>query len=83
MIYMCDYIKLKCRGASRSSLSWQQQRWGVREMKVENEEGGGEEEEDDGSMDPDELARTYWHLHIQHRSAWTQEIDLRPSIPRF
>lgn len=38
--------------------------------------GGGE-----GSMDPDAVAQTYWHLHIQDRSAWTQEIDLRPSIP--
>ncbi|KAK3023961.1 hypothetical protein RJ639_042851 [Escallonia herrerae] len=38
--------------------------------------GGG-----DGSMDPDVLAQTYWHLHIQNQSAWTQEIDLRPSIP--
>ncbi|KAL6224784.1 hypothetical protein ACLB2K_003639 [Fragaria x ananassa] len=35
----------------------------------------------DGSLDPDAVAQTYWHLHIQDRSAWTQEIDLRPSIP--
>ncbi|KAK8694746.1 hypothetical protein V6N13_072291 [Hibiscus sabdariffa] len=34
-------------------------------------------------MDPDALAQTYWHLHVQDRSAWTQEIDLRPSITRF
>lgn len=33
----------------------------------------------DGLMDPDSLAQTYWHLHLQDRSAWTQEIDLRPS----
>ncbi|KAH7520146.1 hypothetical protein FEM48_Zijuj08G0113400 [Ziziphus jujuba var. spinosa] len=37
----------------------------------------------DGSMDPDALAQTYWHLHVQDRTAWTQEIDLRPSTPRF
>ncbi|KAJ9170726.1 hypothetical protein P3X46_018815 [Hevea brasiliensis] len=30
-------------------------------------------------MDPDSLAQTYWHLHVQDRTAWTQEIDLRPS----
>ncbi|KAG5241387.1 hypothetical protein OIU76_024576 [Salix suchowensis] len=30
-------------------------------------------------MDPDSLAQTYWHLHVQGRTAWTQEIDLRPS----
>ncbi|XP_065873453.1 uncharacterized protein [Euphorbia lathyris] len=37
------------------------------------------------TMDPDSLAQTYWHLHVQDRSAWTQEIDLHPSnfIPRF
>ncbi|KAJ4847045.1 hypothetical protein Tsubulata_017076 [Turnera subulata] len=35
--------------------------------------GGGE------LMDPDSLAQTYWHLHAQDRSAWTQEIDLHPS----
>ncbi|XP_022741057.1 very-long-chain 3-oxoacyl-CoA reductase-like [Durio zibethinus] len=34
-------------------------------------------------MDPDALAQTYWHLHVQDRTAWTQEIDLRPSVTRF
>ncbi|OMO56734.1 Short-chain dehydrogenase/reductase SDR [Corchorus capsularis] len=34
-------------------------------------------------MDPDALAQTYWHLHVQDQTAWTQEIDLRPSITRF
>ncbi|KAG6595047.1 uncharacterized protein LOC111463140 [Cucurbita moschata] len=37
----------------------------------------------DGTMDPDALAQTYWHLHVQDRTAWTQEIDLRPSNPRL
>ncbi|CAI9766829.1 unnamed protein product [Fraxinus pennsylvanica] len=32
-------------------------------------------------MDPDVVAQTYWHLHSQDRSVWTQEIDLRPSTP--
>ncbi|CAL9102595.1 unnamed protein product [Musa textilis] len=31
------------------------------------------------SMDPDALAQTYWHIHVQDKGAWTQEIDLRPS----
>ncbi|XP_059293692.1 uncharacterized protein LOC132046891 [Lycium ferocissimum] len=47
----------------------------------------GEQEEEsrgrDGLMDPDALAQTYWHLHIQDRSAWTQEIDLHPSNQRY
>ncbi|KAF3652848.1 hypothetical protein T459_04568 [Capsicum annuum] len=37
----------------------------------------------EGWMDPDGLAQTYWHLHIQDRSAWTQEIDLHPSNQRY
>lgn len=31
-----------------------------------------------GLLDPDAIAQTYWHLHRQHRTAWTQELDLRP-----
>jgi len=27
---------------------------------------------------PAKMAETYWHLHQQHRSAWTHELDLRP-----
>ncbi|KAK4262276.1 hypothetical protein QN277_027858 [Acacia crassicarpa] len=37
----------------------------------------------DVPMDPDALAQTYWHLHVQDRNAWTQEIDLRSSASRF
>ncbi|RVX23276.1 3-ketodihydrosphingosine reductase [Vitis vinifera] len=44
----------------------------------EHQSGGG-----DGSMDPDAVAQTYWHLHIQDRAAWTQEIDLRPCPHRL
>lgn len=32
----------------------------------------------DGLLDPDAIARTYLHIHRQHRSAWTWEIELRP-----
>lgn len=31
----------------------------------------------DGLLAPEKIADTYWHLHQQHRSAWTFEIDLR------
>ena len=27
----------------------------------------------DGLLRPDAIADVYWHLHTQHRSAWTQE----------
>jgi NAD(P)-dependent dehydrogenase (short-subunit alcohol dehydrogenase family) len=29
------------------------------------------------------IAETYWQLHTQHRTAWTLELDLRPSVERF
>jgi NAD(P)-dependent dehydrogenase (short-subunit alcohol dehydrogenase family) len=32
----------------------------------------------DGMLDIDAIADAYWTLHHQHRSAWTQELDLRP-----
>ncbi|WP_168790538.1 SDR family NAD(P)-dependent oxidoreductase [Paraburkholderia aromaticivorans] len=32
----------------------------------------------DGLLNPDDIADAYWHLHQQRRSAWSQEIDLRP-----
>lgn len=37
----------------------------------------------DGALDPDAIAENYWHLHRQPRSAWTQELDLRPWSERF
>jgi hypothetical protein len=33
---------------------------------------------EDGLLEIDAIADAYWHLHRQLRSAWTQEIDLRP-----
>lgn len=37
----------------------------------------------DAVLDPDAIAETYWHLHTQHRSAWTHELDLRPWVEKF
>jgi short-subunit dehydrogenase len=34
--------------------------------------------ESDGILNPDHIAETYWQLHCQPRTAWTQELDLRP-----
>ena len=31
----------------------------------------------------DAIAETYWQICRQHPSAWTQEIDLRPSVEEF
>jgi NAD(P)-dependent dehydrogenase (short-subunit alcohol dehydrogenase family) len=32
---------------------------------------------------PDAIAETYWQLHEQHPTAWTLELDLRPSVESF
>jgi NAD(P)-dependent dehydrogenase (short-subunit alcohol dehydrogenase family) len=37
----------------------------------------------DSRLSPDAIAEVYLDLHRQHRSAWTQEIDLRPWVERF
>jgi NAD(P)-dependent dehydrogenase (short-subunit alcohol dehydrogenase family) len=37
----------------------------------------------DGLLDPDAIAEAYWQLHVQHRSAWTLELDLRPFKESF
>ena len=34
-------------------------------------------------LDPDAIARTFLHVHRQHRSAWTWEVELRPWIEHF
>ncbi|MEM1194899.1 MAG: SDR family NAD(P)-dependent oxidoreductase [Pseudomonadota bacterium] len=33
---------------------------------------------EDGALAPDAIADAFWHVHTQHRSAWTHELDLRP-----
>jgi hypothetical protein len=30
-----------------------------------------------------QIAESYWYLHTQHRSAFTQELDLRPFVEKF
>ncbi|CAF0991365.1 unnamed protein product [Rotaria sordida] len=34
-------------------------------------------------LNSDAIAETYWQLHTQPRSTWTQELDLRPSVEKF
>ena len=37
----------------------------------------------DGTLDPDAIAETYLHIHRQHRSAWTWEVEVRPWVETF
>ena len=40
--------------------------------------GIAQERGEDGLLGIDAIADTYWHIHRQPRSAWAQEVDLRP-----
>lgn len=37
----------------------------------------------DSMLDPDEIALTYLHLVNQHRTAWSEEVAVRPWVERF
>ncbi|RQM04708.1 hypothetical protein DH86_00003675 [Scytalidium sp. 3C] len=37
----------------------------------------------EGKISPYAIAESYWFLHTQHNSAFTQEIDLRPHVEKF
>ena len=36
-----------------------------------------------GILNPEAIAEAYWQLHMQQRSAWTHEMDLRPWMEPF
>ena len=38
---------------------------------------------DDHLLSPDDIAESYYALHRQPRSAWSQEIDVRPWVEKF
>ena len=38
---------------------------------------------EDAMLDPDAIAANYLHIHRQHRSAWTWEVELRPWVETF
>jgi NAD(P)-dependent dehydrogenase (short-subunit alcohol dehydrogenase family) len=39
--------------------------------------------EQGGILDPDAIAENYWRLHLQPRSAWTHELDVRPWLENW
>ena len=38
---------------------------------------------EDGMLNVEAIADAYWSLHVQHRSAWTLELDVRPFKETF
>ncbi|KAK0635136.1 short chain dehydrogenase [Bombardia bombarda] len=38
---------------------------------------------EDGKISADAIADSYWYLHTQPRSAFTQELDMRPYVEKF
>jgi len=38
---------------------------------------------EDAMLLPDQIAKDYLHVHRQHRSSWTWEIELRPWVENF
>jgi NAD(P)-dependent dehydrogenase (short-subunit alcohol dehydrogenase family) len=45
--------------------------------------GGRSDDGRDALLDPDAIAEMYYQLHVQPRSAWTLELDLRPWSEKF
>jgi NAD(P)-dependent dehydrogenase (short-subunit alcohol dehydrogenase family) len=43
----------------------------------------GQQKGPDGLLHPDVIADSYWYLHTQHRSACSQELDVRPYAEPF
>ncbi len=48
-----------------------------------NPERGAPYNDPASSLNPDEIAKTYLHIARQDASAWTWEIELRPSVETF
>ncbi len=42
-----------------------------------------EERGEDAVLAPEAIAEAYYQLHVQPRSTWTQELDLRPCLETF
>jgi NAD(P)-dependent dehydrogenase (short-subunit alcohol dehydrogenase family) len=56
----------------------------VAHVIIDGQIGAGEEGcAPDSRLAPDAIAEAYLALHRQQRSAWSQEIDLRPWVERF
>ena len=45
--------------------------------------GVSEQRGESGMLNTKAIAETYWQIHLQHPSAWTQELDVRPFKEKF
>jgi NAD(P)-dependent dehydrogenase (short-subunit alcohol dehydrogenase family) len=45
--------------------------------------GMSPDREEHTMLSPDAIAEAYWQLHVQDRTAWTLELDLRPAVESF
>ena len=45
--------------------------------------GGAADTAAAAGADPDAVAQSYWHVHAQDKSAWTQELDIRSPSATF
>lgn len=50
---------------------------------IHNKHRDGPQRDPATSLDPDYIAQTYLHIARQNPSAWTWEIELRPSVENF
>ena len=48
-----------------------------------NTQGDAAHSDPTSTLNPDDIAQTYLHIANQNRSAWTWEIELRPSVEKF
>ena len=50
---------------------------------IGNAEKGGADAGGDAKLSPNAIAQSYLHLIDQHRSAWSDELTLRPWVETF
>ncbi|MEQ9641203.1 MAG: SDR family NAD(P)-dependent oxidoreductase [Alphaproteobacteria bacterium] len=48
-----------------------------------NIDGGIGVNDEDSRLQPDAIAETYWQTHVQHRSAWSHSVEVRPWVESF
>ena len=50
---------------------------------IRSDQRGAPYDDPEKTLDPGEIAKTYLEMTRQHRSIWTNEIELRPHVERF